>query len=101
MAEDLIRIPPPPHIRPEWLSVPDRTIMDTSGTVLVTYDPQTRTGGVYRIEAGLWLLNGPLSLAEFAAGLPAMKLALPDGHDLQLWLDTVSAHDVPRGMTRQ
>lgn len=102
MADDMMRVIRPPHLRIEWIAgAPQRLIQDTSGTALVTYDPATHCGGVYRHEAGMWMLIGPCSLAEFAAGLPALKLSLPDGTDLRQWLDAVGAFDVPAGTTAQ
>jgi hypothetical protein len=100
--DDLMKVAAPPHLRAEWLQgAPQRLILDASGTMLVTYDPATRTGAVYRIEAGLWMLHGPVALGEFLGGLASFKIQLPDVHDFQLWLDAVSQTDVVPGATRQ
>ncbi len=92
--DDMKQIRTPPVIRLEWLQGDFRRVLQSAcGQWLVTYDPTTRAGGVYAHEAGLWAIYGPMGLAEFAGSLKARGVALPDGGDLQHWLDAVTGID--------
>ncbi|MGD9582138.1 MAG: hypothetical protein AB7V26_00505 [Lysobacterales bacterium] len=94
--DETTRILEPQAIRPSWL-VGDlrRLILDTSGTTLVAYDPGTRTGGLYVAHpVPFWFQVGPCPFAGFVAMLPALGVTLPDGNDLQLWLDASTGEHV-------
>ncbi|MGD9584279.1 MAG: hypothetical protein AB7V26_11530 [Lysobacterales bacterium] len=96
MTDETMKILAPNTIRGEWLTGDlRRLILDTSGTTLVCYDPQTRTGGLYCFDpVPFWFQLGPCQFAGFIAMLPALGVTLPDGHDLQLWLDASTGDHV-------
>lgn len=95
-----ISISQPATLRPEILSDGRYVIRSSSprGTCLIAYDPRTLTAGVFHYDAEMWSLWTPLPLAEFLNSLGGRGYALPEGEDLQVWLDAVAEL---AGVTRQ
>jgi hypothetical protein len=83
----------PPYFPAGHFDAPERAIPDTSGDVIASFCHQTQTGGIYRIGTQHWVLTGPVTLHEFLTALDARNITLPDGEDLQRWLDAVAGPD--------
>ena len=83
----------PPYFPAGHFDAPERAILDTSGDVIASYCHQTQTGGIYRIGTQHWVLTGPVTLPEFLTALDARNITLPDGEDLQRWLDAAAGPD--------
>ena len=92
MSERRMTIPAPLAPRAEILQDGRHVIAaeHASGRVLVVYDPVHHCGGVYHIAHELWRIQVPVSLGEFLEGLRSAGFTLPDGEDLQRWLDAVA-----------
>ncbi|MBX5463684.1 MAG: hypothetical protein IRZ28_21685 [Steroidobacteraceae bacterium] len=61
-----------------------------SGPVLVVFDPLQHVGGVYHVAQEMWRLYVPIQLHELLGALRDNGFTLPDGPDLQTWLDAVA-----------
>lgn len=94
MTTAKLNLPCPPYLPAGHFNNPARSIMDTSGDLIATYCAQTATGAIFRLGSQSWVLTGPVSLDEFLAALPTMQIHLPDGEDLQRWLDCVGTDPV-------
>jgi hypothetical protein len=55
-------------------------------------------GAVLHIDAGLWAIYCPLSFKEFCETLGERGVFLPQGKDLDTWLQTI-AMATPRDVT--
>lgn len=55
----------PPGISPQRLADPNYTGSFADGRVLVAYDPDSRTGGLYLAEFGYWRLYTPIDVSAF------------------------------------
>ena len=69
---------------------PATKILSADQQYLVAYCPRHRVGGVYRLDPGLWAIYTPLSAQEFLGSLQSRGIALPEGWDLQRWLDAIA-----------
>jgi len=59
-------------------------------TVLCVYDAQHQVAATYHMQQKLWRMQCPIALQEYLGALEANGVVLPDGVDLQKWLDAVS-----------
>ena len=50
---------------PEVFSDPCRSIMTADGNALLAYDPSTKSGFIYRIDDGVWLIHAPVAFLQF------------------------------------
>jgi len=92
MTEQRFKVPKPRAPRDEVLA-DGRYVIATEhpgGRALVAYDPAVQSGAVFHVEQQVWRMWSPLPLAEFLSALQANGFALPDGPDLQVWLDAVA-----------
>lgn len=81
--------PKAPH--PDSLADGELIIQNDAQQLLVMYCPRNRTGGLYYVEMGTWALQTPIAFGDFLAFLKQRDIQLPDGPDLQRWLDRVEA----------
>jgi len=94
MTAAKLTLPCPPYLPEGHFDNPARAILSACGDLIATYCAQTSTGAVFRLGSQSWMLAGPMALGEFLDALPAMRVTLPDGFDLELWLDAVAGPDV-------
>jgi hypothetical protein len=95
-----ISTPIPFTFRPDILESGANVIQTEGpdGPCLVAYDPLHQVAGVYHPAVGMWSIWTPLPLGEFLETLGARGYVLPQGDDLQTWLDAVAEL---AGVTRQ
>ena len=93
MTTAKLALPCPPYLPENHFSNPSRAIMTQDGDQIATYCAQTSTGAIFRLGTQCWVLTGPVSLGEFLGALAANGALLPDGEDLQRWLDAVAGPD--------
>lgn len=81
----------------ETLEHPARLISGEGphGAVLVVYCPVNHCGGVYVLASEMWAFYVPISLPDFLASLHSRGIRLPEGADLETWLDAVSGRPDP------
>lgn len=84
-------IPKPQTPSEATLRNPARTIRGTgpTGELLATYCCETMSGAVFHVDLGLWSISCPISPALFVQSLADRGYELPNGADLQLWLDAI------------
>ena len=85
-----VRLSALPH--PRVFSDPARTIMAADRTALLTNDPDTRAGFIYRILDGVWLIHAPVDFVGFVVLARLQGYTINDSQDARLWLDTCSPH---------
>jgi hypothetical protein len=91
MTERTMTIFKPRAMHPDTFGNPACTIADVEQERLVTYCRHHQVGGVYHVEGGIWALYTPIDLASFIGSLADRGIRLPEGPDLERWLDAVGA----------
>jgi hypothetical protein len=85
-----IRVQLPTLARADTFSDPSRTIMSAEGAALLTYDPGTRSGFIYRFEGEVWLIHAPVDFLQFVVLARLHGYTINDGEDARRWLDACS-----------
>lgn len=80
----------------ETLADPRYALRDESQGRLILYCPRNNCGAVYWIDPGMWTMYCPIDLPSFIGSLADRGIALPEGPDLQTWMDAVSGGDIPQ-----
>ena len=93
MTDRKIHAPNPPFLRPQDLANPALSLIDATGDRVVTYAVETRTGAVFELGRGQWMLCGPMSLTDFIEALAAMQIEFNDDSALAAWIAAVSGPD--------
>jgi hypothetical protein len=101
MTDQTIAIPAPPTLPADHFTDPRRTIVDSSGDKLVTFNAQARVGGIFTLGTGCWLLVGPIDFGGFVAGVRAQGIELPDTSDLDVWVQTATSPDAVAGLLQR
>ncbi len=80
-----VTIPFPCGPSAETLQNPSRSIkgLGPSGELLICFDPERQCGAVFHMSLNLWAISCPMSPGLFV-------YVLPDGADLQAWLDAIA-----------
>jgi hypothetical protein len=81
----------------ELLARPDHSIRTICGQAVLTYDPVTATGIVYRIADARWHILQPVGFAEFAATVASCGYDVPDCEETARWLAAVTVSAFPTG----
>jgi hypothetical protein len=97
MSENRYQVPKPLAPRDEVLQAGDFVMQGRldGHEMLCCYDPERRTAATFHVGLGMWRMQCPISADEYLTGLQAAGVELPDGADLQRWLDAVLVS--PRG----
>lgn len=93
MTDRKIHAPHPPFLRPQDLANPALSLIDATGDRVVTYAVETRTGAVFELGRGQWMLCGPMSLTDFIGALGEMQIEFSDDAALAAWVTAVSGPD--------
>lgn len=70
-------IPKPQAPTTKTLLNPELTFSDVTGEALVTYCPETRTGGVYLKSVNMWRLYTPIEPDEFLDAIEKQGYTFP------------------------
>jgi hypothetical protein len=97
MTERTTRVFAPKAPHPDSLADPELTIGDADLSVMIHYDPRNRVGGIYYVELQNWSLHSPINFAGFIDHVQRTGLRIPDGADLQRWLDRIEAVTLESG----
>lgn len=92
-----IPFPWPPH--PETLQDARSTIRGQSpaGPVLCVYCSRNRAGALFFESVGMWRVYTPIDVDELLRSIESSGIKLPDGADLQTWLDQVTGRAALNG----
>lgn len=66
---------------------PRYTILDDTGTRLVTWCPCSRAGGVYHAEVQIWATVWPVTFGDFLRWLETRSVAMDHSEDLTHWIE--------------
>ncbi len=70
---------------PEFFNEPTRTIMSDDRAVLLSFDPNTRSGFIYYIESGTWSITAPVDFVTWAMLVRASGHVVSDSNDSRQW----------------
>lgn len=94
MSPRTLRVTLPALADPAVFQVADRSILTADGSALLTYDSATRSGFIYHIESGKWLIQAPVDVLDFAWFARMSGYSLNAGEDARRWLQACSANPV-------
>jgi hypothetical protein len=69
----------------EFLSSPEYSIRSDCGRVLISYDPITRTGFVYRLAEQVWTIVTPIDFNAFDQLVRQGGYSVTDSADARRW----------------
>lgn len=84
---------------PEFFARAENSIITRDGAAILTFDPSTRSGFIYRVATGSWLISSPVSFGEFALLVVGSGYSVDDSEDARRWLRACEAEPgcVPPG----
>ncbi len=83
-------LPQLPH--PDFFKDPAHSIRSLCGEAILTYDPETRCGMIYRIAAGSWMISTAIDFAVFALIAAGSGYRIAEGEDSKRWIRTCDPH---------
>lgn len=69
------------------LQDPRYTILDATGTRLVTWCPRNRAGSIYHAEARIWSTIWPVTFGDFMQWLETRGVCMDTSDDLDRWIE--------------
>lgn len=88
------KIPAPQVPTADTLKNPRLTFADVAGEVLVTYCPETCSGGIYHRSAEIWRIYSPISPREFINAFQQQGFKLPSDFVKAAWMSETGADHV-------
>ncbi|MFD1069945.1 hypothetical protein ACFQ2D_08370 [Luteimonas composti] len=76
---------------PEFFARAEHSIITRDGAAILTFDPSTRSGFIYQVATGAWLISSPVSFGEFALLVVGSGYAVDDSEDARRWLRACGA----------